>query len=72
MCLGAIYWARPAKVFFAATREDARDAGFDDRFIYDEMEKSVGERQLEIVGLMREEALQVFKNWANKTDKTEY
>ncbi len=72
MCLGAIYWARPAQVFFAATREDAADIGFDDQFIYNEIEKTINERQLKIVNLMREEGLTVFKNWENKTDKTKY
>jgi len=72
MCLGAIYWARPKKVFFAATREDAANIGFDDQFIYDEIEKNINDRQMKIINLMREEALIVFQNWANKTDKTEY
>lgn len=72
MCLGAIYWARPEKVFFACKREDAADIGFDDQFIYEEIEKDTGERQMEIVNFMRDEALTVFKNWANKPDKTEY
>ena len=72
MCLGAIYWARPKQVFFAATREDAAHIGFDDQFIYDEIEKPINERQMKIFNLMREEALVVFQNWANKADKTEY
>jgi guanine deaminase len=72
MCLGAIYWARPDKVFFACKREDAAGIGFDDQFIYEEIEKNIDERQLEIVSFMREEALQVFRNWNNKADKTEY
>jgi tRNA(Arg) A34 adenosine deaminase TadA len=72
MCLGAIYWARPEKVVYACTREDAAGIGFDDHFIYDEIEKSVEERQMKIVNFMRDEALKVFKNWENKQDKTEY
>ncbi len=72
MCLGAIYWARPAQVFFAATREDAANIGFDDQFIYNEIEKTIDERQLKIVNMMRNEGLTVFKNWQNKPDKTEY
>lgn len=72
MCLGAIYWARPEKVYFACTREDAAGIGFDDDFIYDELEKNNNERQMPIVSLMREEALAVFRIWANKPDKTEY
>src|ERR671927_445134 len=48
MCLGAIYWARPARVFFACNRGDAAGIGFDDDFIYDELEKSNGDRKLEL------------------------
>lgn len=72
MCLGAIYWARPARVFYAATREDAARIGFDDQFIYEEIEKNFEHRQMKLVNLMRDEGLTVFENWANKTDKTEY
>lgn len=72
MCLGAIYWARPARVFYAATREDAADIGFDDQFIYEELEKNFEHRQMKLVNLMRDEGLAVFENWANKLDKTKY
>ena len=72
MCLGAIYWSRPEKVFFACTRDDAANIGFDDDFIYKELEKSNVERELEITELMRGEALEVFGAWATKSDKIEY
>jgi tRNA(Arg) A34 adenosine deaminase TadA len=72
MCLGAIYWARPKRVFFACTREDAARIGFDDQFIYEEIEKNFENRQMKLVNLMREEGLTVFKNWGNKPDKTKY
>lgn len=72
MCLGAIYWARPEKVFFACTREDAANIGFDDDFIYDELEKSNDEREMVLLGFMRDEAFEVFRNWAAKPDKVEY
>ena len=72
MCLGAIYWARPLKVFYAATREDAAQIGFDDQFIYEEIEKNFEHRQMKLVSLMRDEGLTVFENWMNKTDKTKY
>ncbi len=72
MCLGAIYWARPAKIFYAATRIDAANIGFDDQFIYEEIERETGERHIKTVNLLREEGLKVFQNWENKTDKTEY
>ena len=57
MCLGAIYWARPEKVFFACTREDAANAGFDDQFIYDEIAGSIDKRKIETTKFMRDEAL---------------
>ena len=72
MCLGAIYWARPERVFFACTRDDAAHAGFVDDFIYEELGKSHEERRLVIMNLMRDEALQVFERWMEKNDKTEY
>ncbi|MGI9036277.1 MAG: nucleoside deaminase [Pyrinomonadaceae bacterium] len=72
MCLGAIYWARPAQVFFACTREDAAQIGFDDEFIYKEIEKNFENRQMKLVNFLRDEGLTVFKNWADKTDKTKY
>jgi guanine deaminase len=72
MCLGAIYWARPASVFYAATREDAAAAGFDDEFIYEEIGKHLADRTVKMENLSRQEALQVFRNWTGKTDKIEY
>jgi len=72
MCLGAIYWARPLRVFYAATREDAEQIGFDDQFIYEEIEKNFEHRQMKLVNLMRDEGLAVFENWENKSNKTKY
>lgn len=72
MCLGAIYWARPARVFFACTRADAAAIGFDDDHIYRELEKSNDEREMVLMPLMRDEALEVFGQWAAKPDKVEY
>jgi len=72
MCLGAIYWARPAKMYFACNREDAANVGFDDRLIYEEIERPIEDRRIESVNFLREEGLRVFENWANKLDKTEY
>jgi guanine deaminase len=69
MCMGAIYWARPAQVFYGCTREDAAAIGFDDQFIYDEIEKAMDERRMKIINLLRDEAFIVFQNWANKTDE---
>lgn len=72
MCLGAIYWARPAQMFFACTREDAAAIGFDDHFIYNEIERPIEERHIKSINFLRDAGLTVFENWANKTDKTEY
>jgi tRNA(Arg) A34 adenosine deaminase TadA len=72
MCLGAIYWARPAKIYFACNREDAAKIGFDDDFIYDEIELPIEKRKIETINFLRVEGLIVFEYWANKTDKIEY
>jgi len=72
MCLGAIYWARPSKMYFACNRGDAANVGFDDRLIYEEIERPIEERRIESINFLREEGLRVFENWSNKLDKTEY
>jgi guanine deaminase len=72
MCLGAIYWARPEKMFYACTRTDAANVGFDDDFIYEEIALPIEERHIESISLLRDEGLTVFQNWADKTDKIEY
>ena len=72
MCLGAIYWARPDRIFMAATREDAALAGFDDELFYTEFEKPNDERQLKLESLLREESNAVFRHWIAKPDKVEY
>lgn len=72
MCLGAIYWARPKKVYYANTRKDAAAIGFDDDFIYVELKADLAERRLPFVQLMQEEAQQAFRLWAQKEDKKEY
>ena len=72
MCMGAIYWARPKKVYFANTREDAAGIGFDDSFIYEELKCEVNDRKIEMVYMANEEALDVFREWFKKSDKTPY
>ncbi len=72
MCLGAIYWARPKKIFFANNRQDAANIGFDDSMIYDEMSAKIEDRKIPIISLGREEALKVFTEWMKKEDKTIY
>jgi guanine deaminase len=72
MCLGAIYWARPARVFFANTREDAKDIGFDDEFIYQQIALPFEERSIPLIPMSRDEALEAFRLWNDKPDKTTY
>lgn len=72
MCLGAIYWARPRAVFFANTQDDAAQIGFDDQFIYDEFSRPHSERKIPMNQILREEALPVFREWMEKTDKISY
>lgn len=72
MCLGAIYWARLKKIYYACTREDAAKIGFDDDFIYFEIEKPIAERSIPMEQRNREEAKTVFEVWTGKGDKTEY
>lgn len=72
MCLGAIYWARLDRVYYANTKTDAARIGFDDHFIYQELELPMGDRNLPTIQLMREEALVAFQAWVFKNDKVEY
>ncbi|HVN05045.1 MAG TPA: nucleoside deaminase [Bryobacteraceae bacterium] len=63
MCLGAIYWARAARIFCAATRADAAAAGFDDSFIYSELTAPQGARRIPAICLLREQAGRAFEAW---------
>jgi len=72
MCLGAIYWARPARVYFGNTANDAAKIGFDDSLIYHETAKPHSERKIPMIPLMREKALEAFRAWEQKGDKTLY
>ncbi|MFP4620339.1 MAG: nucleoside deaminase [Bacteroidales bacterium] len=72
MCLGAIYWARLDGVYFAAEREDAKDAGFDDSFIYKEIQKPFQRRSIQTIQMLRSEAYEVLKKWKGKDDKIQY
>ena len=72
MCLGAVYWARLKKVYFANNKEDAKNIGFDDSFIYDEMALPREQRKLPSEVLMRDEAQEAFRMWDEKKDKIEY
>lgn len=72
MCLGAIYWAHLDKMYYGNTKEDAKNIGFDDSFIYDEIDLKPAERHLSSQHFLSEEAIEAFKMWENKEDKVEY
>jgi len=72
MCLGAIYWARPDRVYYAAAASDAARAGFDDSFIYEELSVPHGERKIPFVQEMRDAGLEPFQEWTRKSDKVRY
>ena len=72
MCLGAIYWARPKMVYFANSRQDAANIGFDDSMIYEELGIDLDKRKIPIINLGREDALKIFVEWWNKEDKIKY
>lgn len=72
MCLGAIYWARVDRVYFAGLASDASDAGFDDLRIYSELARPRNERTIPMTALMRDEALEAFRLWKAKPDKIAY
>jgi guanine deaminase len=72
MCLGAIYWARPKAVYYASNRHDAAAIGFDDQFIYDELEKPVDKRAIRSEQIKMPVADELFKAWQEKADKEEY
>lgn len=72
MCLGAIYWARPTKMYYAANKYDATDAGFDDSFIYKEIELPYNERKIPAEQYDQQEAVKVFDAWKNLSNKVDY
>jgi tRNA(Arg) A34 adenosine deaminase TadA len=72
MCLGLIYWARPDKVYYANTAEDAAAAGFDDSRIYRELQSPPAARSIPMTQMLRQEALAAFRAWQDKPDKVPY
>ena len=72
MCMSAIYWSRIGKVYYGNTREDAKKIEFDDSFIYSEISKKNEDRSVLMEQISRNEALEAFEIWNNKTDKTKY
>ncbi|HLZ41015.1 MAG TPA: nucleoside deaminase [Candidatus Sulfotelmatobacter sp.] len=72
MCLGASYWARLGRIYFANSAADASSIGFDDSFIYREFGLELGQRSIPMVSMMREQALAAFRAWQQKPDKIQY
>src|SRR5690554_4075151 len=72
MCLGAIYWSRLDALYFGNTKKDAADIGFDDSFIYEELEIPVEKRRVKTNQVMRDESIVAFEEWNKKMDKIEY
>ena len=72
MCLSAIYWSRIDKIFYANTRDDAKNIDFDDSFIYSEINKKIEDRKLQMIQMHRDEALKAFKIWDEKVEKIKY
>jgi guanine deaminase len=72
MCLGAIYWARLDRIYFASDGADASRAGFDDSLIYRELAHDHSQRKIPMVQMMREESLEAFRAWKNSPNKIAY
>ncbi|HPS84732.1 MAG TPA: nucleoside deaminase [Bacteroidales bacterium] len=72
MCLGAIYWARPERLVYATSKHDAADAGFDDAFIYEEIELPIAQRHLQTAYCPEEPFTLPFRLWKESAGKTEY
>lgn len=72
MCLGAAYWARPARIVYASTRQDAARAGFDDAFIYEELERPPERRRLTMSNLLAEEGRRAFEAWLRYEKRVAY
>lgn len=72
MCLGAIYWARIKKIYYAATQHDAAKIGFDDQYIYIELAKNKSERSIPMKQLQPEGYLKPFEYWHTTSEKIPY
>jgi len=72
MCLGAIYWAKIPRLIFSANKQDAAKAGFDDKKIYDEINKKYSDRDIETICLDLPEGKNIFTNWLNSPDILKY
>lgn len=72
MCLSAIYWAHIEIIYYANTKVDAAAIGFDDHFIYEELEKPAAQRKIPVKQLLRDEAQQAFQLWDQSAMKIDY
>ncbi len=72
MCLGAIYWARIPVIYYGANRDDAKEAGFDDSAIYDEIAMNPDKRKIKMQNILREKAVEGFKKWVSFEGKELY
>lgn len=72
MCLGAIYWARPEVIYYANSKEDAKEAGFDDSMIYEEMKCDLKDRKIPIIRIDAKNAKDAFEKWEDKNDRKIY
>jgi len=72
MCLGALYWARPKKIYYACSKTDAAHIGFDDAFIYEELALLPEKRKMRMLCLSNTEAIKLFEEWQNMQHKTLY
>jgi guanine deaminase len=72
MCMGAIYWARLSRVYYAGRADDAAQAGFDDSMIYRELAQPLSKRKIPLIQMMREQGLDAFRVWQNSSRKLEY
>lgn len=72
MCLGAVYWAHLDKMYYGNTKADAKNIGFDDSFIYDEIGLKPENRRLQSLQLLPDEAIKAFESWVNTSDKIDY
>lgn len=72
MCLGAIYWSHAKVIYYANTRKDAAEIGFDDSLIYDEFNTGIKNRKIPLINFGRADAQIAFKKWSEKKDKKTY
>jgi len=72
MCLSAAYWAHIDKIYYGCTKEDAKDIGFDDSFIYEQINLKPEKRSIPAINILRDQAITAFRMWDEKTDKVEY